>query len=298
LNPASLINGKPGSVIDALDRGLQYGDGLFETLAVKQERPQLWERHMERLLDGCRRLHLPTFDPTLLRAETDALCAGAARAVLKIVLTRGPGARGYRIDPEATGTRILTLSAAPDYPVHYYRDGVAVRLCTTRLGCNPLLAGIKHLNRLEQVLARAEWDDADIAEGLMCDARGRVIEGIMSNLFIVTDGALVTPWLGECGVAGVMQGSILDWAHANGLPVTERPLAPADIKTADEAFLCNSLIGVWPVRRFEESVLRSGPVTARILAAVGACSLLPEAVLMSDASGRNRSPDKQSADTA
>jgi 4-amino-4-deoxychorismate lyase len=297
LNPASLINGKPGGGIDALDRGLQYGDGLFETLAVKQGRPQLWEQHMERLLDGCRRLRLPALDPSLLRAEADALCAGAARAVLKLVLTRGPGARGYRIEPGGPGTRILTLSAAADYPVHYYRDGVAVRLCATRLACNPVLAGIKHLNRLEQVLARAEWDTADIAEGLMCDARGQVIEGIMSNLFIVRGGVLVTPWLGECGVAGVMQGSILAWARASGLPVQEQPLAPGEIKAADEVFLCNSLIGVWPVRRFEEAVLRPGPVTARILAAVGASSLMPDTVLTELVARRESTSVQRCADT-
>lgn len=296
MHPASLINGQPGVGIDALDRGLQYGDGLFETLAVKQGRPQLWDRHMTRLLEGCRRLRLPAADPPLLRAEADRLCAGAARAVLKIVLTRGPGARGYRIEGDADGTRILTLSAAPDYPLRHYRDGVAVRLCATRLGCNPLLAGIKHLNRLEQVLARAEWDDADIAEGLMCDARGQVIEGIMSNLFIVRDGVLVTPWLGECGVAGVMQGTILAWARECGLRVAEQPLGPADIREADEAFLCNSLIGVWPVRRFEQAALRPGPVTARVLAAVGPCSLMPEAAL--PGAGPQQAPGSHCSATA
>lgn len=297
MNPASLINGKPGSGVDVLDRGLQYGDGLFETMAVKQGRPQLWERHMERLLGGCRRLRLPAPDASLLRTEADALCAGAARAVLKIVLTRGPGTRGYRIDPGGTGTRILMLSAAADYPVHYYRDGVAVRLCTTRLACNPALAGIKHLNRLEQVLARAEWVDADIAEGLMCDARGRVIEGIMSNLFIVRAGILATPWLGECGVAGVMQGSILEWARASGLPVQERPLTPADIKGADEAFLSNSLIGVWPVRRLDEARLRPGPVTARAIVEMGAHSLIPEVAVVESGARREHATGRPCANT-
>lgn len=295
--PASLINGKPGSGIDALDRGLQYGDGLFETLAVKQGRPQLWERHMERLLEGCRRLRLPAVDASLLRAEADALCDGAARAVLKIILTRGSGARGYRVEPGGTGTRILMLSAAADYPVGYYREGVAVRLCATRLACNPVLAGIKHLNRLEQVLARAEWDGADIAEGLMCDARGRVIEGIMSNLFIVRAGTLVTPWLGECGVAGVMQGSILEWARASGLSVQEQPLLPGDIKAADEAFLCNSLIGTWPVRRFEEALLRPGPVTARVIAAIGAHCLMPEVVVADSGARLDSASERRCVDT-
>lgn len=296
MNIASLINGKPGSGIDVLDRGLQYGDGLFETLAVKQGNPLLWERHMNRLLEGCRRLRLPMADPSLLRTEAEALCDGATRAVLKIVLTRGTGARGYRIEPGAAGTRILTLAAAADYPVHYYRDGITVRLCETRLGCNPALAGIKHLNRLEQVLARAEWDDARTAEGLMRDAHGHVVEGTMSNLFLVRNGVLVVPRLETCGVAGVMHGYIVDWAQDNGLTVEERSLIPADVKTADEVFLCNSLIGVWPVCRFEEAVLQPGPLTARIIAAIGANSLMPETA--ATAGGGGRSPAGRRADTA
>lgn len=277
MNPSMLINGKPGDNVSAHDRGLHYGDGLFETLAVRRDRPQLWDRHMERLRDGCRRLHFSPVDPSILRAEAEQLCAGWKRAVLKIVVTRGPGTRGYRIERAAAGTRIVSLSAAADYPIHYYRDGVAVRLCTTRLSCNPALAGIKHLNRLEQVLARAEWDDADIAEGLMCDARGHVIEGTMSNVFMVKDGDLITPRLTDCGVAGVMHGTIIEWAQANDLIVENRHLVPGEIECADEIFLCNSLIGIWPVRRIEEAILRPGPLTARITAAVGGYSLMPEA---------------------
>lgn len=279
MNPASLINGQPADKVEVLDRGLQYGDGLFETLAVKEGQPQLWDRHMERLREGCRRLHLPAPDPILLRDEAAMLCSGAARAVLKIILTRGAGARGYRIQPGVSATRILTLSAAADYPEHYYRDGVTVRLCATPLARNPVLAGIKHLNRLEQVLARAEWDDARIAEGLMCDPDGYIIEGTMSNLFLVRSGALAVPRLDACGVAGVMRASILAWARGAGVAVQERPVTPADLKAADEAFLCNSLIGVWPIRRCGETALRRGPLTARVLAAVGRYSLMPASVL-------------------
>ncbi|MGE0372667.1 MAG: aminodeoxychorismate lyase [Gammaproteobacteria bacterium] len=287
MTPSSLINGRPGNSLDVRDRGLLYGDGLFDTLAVRDGRPQFWERHMGRLLEGCQRLRLAPADPSLLRAEADALCAGAVRGILKIVLTRGPGARGYRFDAGAPGTRILTLSAAADYPVRQYRDGIAVRLCTTRLGCNPALAGIKHLNRLEQVLARAEWDDPDIAEGLMRDAGGRIVEGTMSNLFAALDGALVTPRLDECGVAGVMRDVIIEWARDNGLAVAERDLVDADLRRADEIFLCNSLIGVWPVRRIDDLVLHPGPIAARVAAAIGASSLMPEAALRDAEAGRH-----------
>ncbi len=274
--PSSLINGQPGHAIDLHDRGLQYGDGLFSTLAVRDGRPQLWEQHIGRLREDCGRLRLAPFDASQLRAEADALCTGIARGVLKILLTRGPGARGYRFDAAAPGTRILTLAPVPEYPVQHYRDGVAIRICTTRLGVNPALAGIKHLNRLEQVLARAEWDDAEIAEGLMRDVHGHIVEGTMSNLFLVRDGALLTPRLDECGVAGVMRATIIAWAQTSGISVMERHVDDGDLGRADEVFLCNSLIGVWPVRRVDGFTWRSGPLTARIAAAIGAFSLMPE----------------------
>lgn len=288
----NLINGRPGHAIDLHDRGLQYGDGLFSTLAVREGRPQLWERHVERLREGGRRLRLAPVDASVLRTEADMLCAGTTRGVLKIVLTRGPGPRGYRCEPDRPGTRILSLAAAPEYPARHYRDGVAVRLCSTRLGANPALAGIKHLNRLEQVLARAEWDDAEIAEGLMRDGQGRIVAGTMSNLFLVCDGALLTPRLDECGVAGVMRAAIIEWARAEGLPVTEGRLNDEDLRRADEIFLCNSLIGLWPVRRIEGFTWNPGPITARATAAIAAFSLMPEPSwpdTMEGAAGADRS---------
>jgi 4-amino-4-deoxychorismate lyase len=274
-----LINGRYADSISVHDRGLHYGDGLFETLAVKQGQPQLWDWHMERLRAGCDRLRLAPVDPVLLRAEAEEVCAGKSRAVMKIVLTRGPAVRGYRIEAGSAATRILSLAEAADYPLSYYREGVAIRLCQTRLACNPALAGIKHLNRLEQVLARAEWDDEEIVEGLMCDVDGRVIEGIMSNIFLVRQDRIATPPVAACGVAGIMRRRIMEWARDDGLPLEERALSPREIKEADEVFLCNSLIGVWPVRRFEDADWRPGPLTARIGAAVGGCSLMPDAAL-------------------
>lgn len=267
------------------DRGLQYGDGLFETLAVREGRPLLWDCHMERLLEGCRRLRFAPVDLSLLKLEAEGLCAGWARAVLKIIVTRGPGVRGYRIERGVAATRIVAISTAPDYPIHYYQDGIAVRLCSTRLGCNPALAGVKHLNRLEQVLARDEWADAGIAEGLMRDARGYVVEGTMSNVFMVKRGIIASPRLTECGVAGVMHGRVVEWARVNGFPLEERNLVLDEIKCADEVFLCNSLIGVWPVRQLEDAALQPGPLTARIAAAVGRYSLMPEGAWAAPALG-------------
>ncbi len=137
-----------------------------------------------------------------------------------------------------------------------------------RLGCNPGLAGVKHLNRLEQVLARAEWDDPSIVEGLMRDADGHVVEGTMSNLFAVLDGVLLTPELSLCGVRGIMREIVLETAARCGLAPVERKIPTEALLRADEVFLTNSLIGVWPVRRFESEEFPVGDVTRRLMGAL------------------------------
>lgn len=246
-----LINGKPGDTVSALDRGLQYGDGLFETLAVDGGKPALWERHMRRLMSGCCRLGLPIPPQKLLFSECCAVIGAGERGVLKILLTRGIGGRGYRPASAAEPTRIIAFHPWPEHPGRWWRDGIRLRVCATRLGDSPALAGLKHLNRLEQVLARAEWDDPEIAEGLMLNSSGHVVEGTMTNLFLLREGALITPELSRCGVVGVMRGVVMDAARKKGIPVVERTLALQELASANAIFVTNSLIGIWPVREFE-----------------------------------------------
>jgi 4-amino-4-deoxychorismate lyase len=260
---AILVNGRPAEHISVTDRGLLYGDGLFETLAVDAGRPLLWEAHLQRLLDGCRRLEIPALDTNVLSDEAARLCAGQARAVLKIIVTRGPSARGYTPPLDATPTRILSRSPWPDYLAAHARHGVAVTWCTTPLARNPRLAGIKHLNRLEQVLARAECLPLH-AEGLMCDTDGQVIAGTMSNLFVVTGDTLATPDLSQSGVAGVVRAQVLAVARARGLDCRERRLTPVEVEAADELFLTNSIIGLWPVNRLGARTYPIGNVTQTI----------------------------------
>ena len=246
----SLVNGKPGDMLATRDRGVQYGDGVFETIAMQDGMPLFWERHMERLVAGCLALGFPAPDRKQLREETAAVAGAAARSVVKIIVTRGVGVRGYRPDREAVPTRIVHGSAWPAHPEDADRSGVAVRWCAMRLARQPRLAGLKHLNRLEQVLARAEWQN-DHAEGLMCDTEGLVIEGTMSNLFLVVRDTLITPDLSQSGVAGVVRGVMLDEARRLGLQCAVQAVTPAMVEQADELFLTNSLIGVWPVSRLE-----------------------------------------------
>ncbi|MCL5801850.1 MAG: aminodeoxychorismate lyase [Gammaproteobacteria bacterium] len=263
-----LINGQPAEQISAHDRGLHYGDGLFETIAVKNGIPLLWERHMLRLNSGCSKLGIPQPDYPLLRAEAHQICAGAEQAVLKIIITRGAGGRGYRPSPltphASPATRIVARYPWPEWPQRCWQEGVRVRICQTPLGINPLLAGIKHLNRLEQVLARTEWDDPDIPEGLMLDQTGSVIEATQSNLFIVKGGRLLTPDLSSSGVAGIMRACIIEIAAKLSIPCTVTRLTLTEVQAAEEAFLCNSLIAVWPIRVIAGTVLKPGPITALI----------------------------------
>ncbi len=247
-----LINGKPATQLSVLDRGFQYGDGLFETLAVTAGRPCLWERHLKRLELGCQRLGIPVPDPDLLLDEALRECAGQARAVLKIMLTRGEGGRGYRPAANPTPNRVVYCSPWPEHPSQAAEQGVVARLCATRLGRDETLAGIKHLNRLPQIMARREWDDPAIAEGLMLDREGHVIEGTKSNLFLLRGGELTTPDLSGCGVAGVMRELVLETAPKLGIPVTIRDIPATELDQADALFLTNSLIGIWPVRQLNE----------------------------------------------
>ncbi len=267
-----LVNGVPGTSIDANDRGLHYGDGLFETIAVHDGAPALWDRHMRRLSLGCERLGITPIDTAQLLRESLQLCDGVAQGVLKIIITRGSAGRGYRAPPSGTAqpTRLVALHAWQEYPVAFWVEGVAVRLCSTRLSSNPALAGIKHLNRLEQVLARSEWDDTAIPEGLMLDGEGHVIEGTMSNLFIVRNERLLTPDLSRCGVAGVMRAGILDSMRDAGIPAEITQITLDDVKSSDEVFLCNSLIGVWPVKHFAGIDFPAHrPITDYIAARIG-----------------------------
>lgn len=274
-----IVDGRDCEAVPASDRGLQYGDGLFETMAAADGRIALLEEHLERLSQGAARLGLPIPDMAVLRGEILGLLPGQGRAVIKLILTRGSGGRGYRQPAKIKTRRIVSLHPWPDYPASWARDGIAVRLCETRLASDPVLAGLKTLNRLHQVLARAEWDDPNIAEGLMMDADDQVVCGTMSNLFLVRSGALVTPDLVRSGVAGVMRKQILKIAAHMDLEIQERAVSLDDLSRADEIFVSNSLIMIWPVRQLDGRVCATGPLTTRLrhalkssLSAMGAAS--------------------------
>lgn len=250
-----LVNGQPGHSIDITDRGLHYGDGLFETLPVVSNRPLHIERHLARLRRGAERLSFPELDVEQVHKEVCQLARACSlqRGIIKILLTRGSGGRGYRVPDPVNCTRIVGLHPYPEYDESLWRDGINLCICKNRLGYNPALAGIKHLNRLEQVLARNEWTDTSITEGLMKDMDGNIVEGTSTNVFICKNKSLRTPLINKCGIQGIMRELVLLNAGSWGYEADETTISCQDLHNADAIFVTNSVIGMWPVKQLEST---------------------------------------------
>ncbi len=259
-----LINGQERDTIPVDDRGLAYGDGLFRTLVIRGGMPVAWRHHYRKLSHDCAVLGIPCPEESVWMEDLIRLSRCEPACVVKITVTRGRGARGYAGPATAQPTRILSTGPIPAYPAGWLKDGVRVHLCRMRLGHQPGLAGVKHLNRLENVLARMEWRDPGTAEGLLLDQEGNVIEGTMSNVFALRAGVLYTPDLGRCGVAGVTRDRIMALAPELALPLRVRNFPLPFLLQAEEVFLCNSVIGVWQVREAGEKTWDRGGLTGTI----------------------------------
>ena len=257
-----LVNGRPAQSIDCDERGLMYGDGVFRTLSVRAGHALNWPRHYRMLAHDCGRIDLPVPDEPTLRDEIARVAPG--EATVKVIVTRGASGRGYAYPADVAPNRIVV--AYPPAPVAPGEavEGVRVRRCRLVLSMQPLLAGMKSLNRLENVLARAEWRDPGIREGLLADAAGRLVEGTMSNVFLTLDGRLVTPELSRCGVNGAQRERVLDLARGVGLACEIRDVDFDELDRAGEVFLTNSLIGVLPVAALDERRWTPGPVARRM----------------------------------
>lgn len=245
--PLISVNGVIGQQISPLDRGFAYGDGLFETCRLTHGIIPLWELHKARLHAGCERLRIPLDESLLERYRTELLSTGElSEGIFKVTITRGIGGRGYGLPAKVVPTCCLALYDTPISQA--YQQGVVLRICQQRLAQSENLAGMKHLNRLEQILARSEWQDAAIADGLLMDGNDHFIETTSSNLFIVRNGQLITPDLSLCGVAGIMRCLILEsLAPQAGLTAKIGAVTLSDLQSADEVFVCNAVNGIWPV---------------------------------------------------
>lgn len=245
-----LINGQPSEVISIQDRGLLYGDGVFETILCEGGRPVLLAGHTQRLENGCKRLNLPTQDlPTILSDIRQV--AGEDDCVVKVIVTRGVGKRGYKYNQnDNNSSRIVYRDDISNIPQEYYKQGIRLTQCEHKLARNTALSGIKHLNRLDQVLARSEWDN-EFQEGVMLDVNSNIIEGTMSNIFIQSEQKWITPKLDHAGVAGVMRQWIMRNSYHADMECIEENITLTDMQNAEAVFVCNSVIGVWPVASFD-----------------------------------------------
>lgn len=262
----ALLNGEPAADAAFRDRACQFGDGLFETLAVQDGLPCLWGYHVQRLQRGIERLGLAAIDPDQLLEEARSVCQGRKQAVLKIIISAGNSTRGYRRPAELLLNRWITCADWPTSEPWSGDAGLQIQECSTRLGNQPLLAGIKHLNRLEQVLARAELPEG-IQEGVMYDQQGRPVEGIMSNLMIQAHDRYLTPVLDECGVAGTVRQLLLDNAALLDRPLETRPIGKESLYDAEALFMMNSLLGIRAVAKlgaYTYPVVRRSPALDRL----------------------------------
>jgi 4-amino-4-deoxychorismate lyase len=270
-----LVDGSAASCVEGGDRGLAYGDGLFETLAMVDGRVLALDQHLERFERDAARLGLRAPPRATVIEEMRRLTAGHDRGVLKLTLTRGSGGRGYRSPMPQHERRILSLHPWPEIVVP--RNGLCAFICGHPLSTNPLTAGIKHLNRLDQVLASRHWPADDPFEGLMLDADGGLVEGTRSNVFLVRDQTLLTPLLDRAGVAGIVRAALIALAPAHGMAVEVRRIAPAEIGEAEELFITNSIIGVRSIA--EVTTDRSRMFTAHAVADRCAAALRRAAVI-------------------
>lgn len=265
-----LIDGRPGQSIDCSDRGLQYGDGLFETIACRDGQPCWLALHLERLQQGCERLRLPFREFEALRAEICSLATGQPHCLVKAIVTRGAATRrGYAPAGDERPTRIVSRHPWPP-PAQRALSGFRLGISSVTLGMNPLLAGLKHLNRLEQVLAQMARDEAGVDEVLMMSTAGQVIGGSMSNVFLADDDGLFTPDLSGCGIAGVMRRVVLEAAARDGSRVRVRPVAPAELGGVHEAFLTNVRWGLQSVQLLDGRLLASDAHARRLRAVIDA----------------------------
>jgi 4-amino-4-deoxychorismate lyase len=261
----SLIDGQAASAVDVLDRGLHYGDGLFETIACREGLARFLPLHLQRLTEGCARLRLRCDDLPGLDAQIRQVAATEAACIIKLIVTRGSAtARGYGAHGDERARVVLLQYRWPPEDPAAWERGIEARTALGRLGENPALAGLKHLNRLEQVLIRGEWTDPAIQEALVYSSSGWLVSGTMSNVFLVSEGRIVTPEIRAAGVRGVMRRVVMREAQHRGLEVAEAAVDAAAVAAAAELFVTNARIGIWPVRMLDGRERPVGPVTRQL----------------------------------
>ncbi|KEA52684.1 4-amino-4-deoxychorismate lyase [Mangrovibacter sp. MFB070] len=244
-----LINGEYQSHLPANDRSIQFGDGCFTTARIVAGEIRFLSHHIARLQQACQRLLIPFTQWQTLAAEMAEMARSQDLAVLKVIISRGSGGRGYSPAQCGSPVRILSVSGFPSFYAEWKNAGVTLGLSSVRMGINPQLAGIKHLNRLEQVLIRAELEQANQHETIVLDSDGMMVECCAANLFWREGEAVYTPLVDRSGVNGTMRQHIMAELTRQGRMVHQVRAAPDALLRADEAFICNALMPIIPVRQ-------------------------------------------------
>ena len=268
-----LINGSFDHVISPFDRGFAYGDGVFRTMKMVDGLPESWPLHYQKLVADCAAINIVCPSAELLMSDLSQLFLNDAEnvdltAVAKIIITRGEGSRGYTPPAITAPMRVVTKSPMPHYAEERFSEGVNLHVCETRLATQTKLAGVKHLNRLENVLARMECHNPDIADGIMLDTQHNVIECTAANIFARFGDVLITPSLSQCGIAGITRQRILNIAHILSLKTHEESFDLAHLFTADEVIICSSLYGAWQVKTVQEKIFKADGLAASIRGAL------------------------------
>ena len=243
-----LINGSYNLTISPLDRGFAYGDGVFRTLIMRNGQPENWPLHYQKLVADCAAINIVCPSAEILMSDLCQLFLATETAVAKIIITRGEGERGYAPPAITAPMRVVLKTAMPIYPEKNSVLGVNLHVCKTQIAAQPLLAGVKHLNRLENVLARMEWTDTSIADGIMLDYQNNVIECTAANIFARFNDTLITPNITQCGIAGITRQRIIDHAHLWKLKIKIKEINLEQLINADEVIVSSSLYKAWQVK--------------------------------------------------
>lgn len=242
----SFVDGQEISAISIDDRGLAYGDGCFTTALVTHGEVMMRTQHINRLVQQSQQLGLPKFDLALLTETLDKISAGIELAIVKVMITCGSGGRGYsRLGAEQAKV-IVSLHDYPKFYPQWQQHGIDVGVSEQKLGINPMLAGLKHLNRLEQVLLRAELDKRLEDDLVVSDLNGHVIECCSANVFWLKAGIWYTPLLTTSGVAGLMREKIL----LNNTDIQQGNFPLSSLDNIDAMFISNAILGIVPARIF------------------------------------------------
>lgn len=268
-----LVNGSFNQAISPFDRGFAYGDGVFRTIKMVGGLPEHWPQHYQKLVADCAAINIVCPSAELLMSDLSQLFSTDATsknnvAVAKIIITRGEGNRGYTPPAITAPMRVVSKSDMPDYPEKRFSEGVNLTVCETRLAAQPKLAGIKHLNRLENVLARMEWHNPDLAEGIMLDMRDNVIECTAANIFARFGDTLITPDLQQCGIAGITRQRVIDLAPTLSLKTSVKTFNLQKLVAADEVIICSSLYSAWQVKMIQQHIIKTANLAADIRAAL------------------------------